>query len=338
MKSQIAPLLLSAFNRPHHLKNALISLERNLLVDDTVLYLSLDGPRTSTEEVNFNQCLEIIKNIKNFKKVYEFISYKNTCGEIIKKTYDYIRSDSPYFVRAEDDLVFSKYFLRFVNEGLIRYRESRDIAAVCGYMYPVTSNSIPESFLLQRFAAWGYGCWRDKVDFSNFNHERLISDAINDKYLYNKINDYAPNVILTLEKVLSEGGFAGDLSAEIFLRKTNKFCLFPSQSLVSNWGFDGTGMNCGVDPRFTRQEPYEGSVIAIHHPVQLAPLNLQKSLYRFEGGFFMRLRNLFFFKSFHEGNVFFKFFYAALMRLSRLLPFIHRYCKSWLQILIRRKE
>jgi len=293
---QLAPIILFAYNRPHHFKETLVALSNNVLAKKSILYIFIDGPK-NMQDVRKIKDIEITidkTNKNSFLKIIVVKSKKNkglaqsiVCGinKIINK-YGKV-------IVLEDDIVTSKFFLRYMNLALNTYVDDKKVFHINGYSYPHTKK-LPESFFLQHASSWGWATWQDRwakyEDDSNvlLKKMRAKSGAVSAMNLDNVFNFFS-----TL-KANARGmikTWAIKWQATIILN--NGLCLFPGTSLVENTGNDGSGENSKQNTFFdTHKSDYENNFEKI--PIKVskkAMLETQNFFKKIRPTFLKRIRN-----------------------------------------------
>lgn len=286
-----APIAIPVFDRPHHFKRCIESLKKNLGAEKTVLYVSSDGPRCNKSKILVQQVRDYIKTIHGFKKVTSFMPNENTSKNIWFETRQRVSDDNQRFIVTEDDNVFSPYFLEFINNGLEVFLDEPKVAAICGYNYPDFPFQKPEAIALRCFAGWGYGTWREKDLLSRVDMRAVASEVFADKQLFAAINKALPHMAPMMQSIFVGNLIAGDVTACSLLIKQGKVCIFPSKSLVTNMGHDGSGEHCGVSDIYSRQTILRER-ISVRDLLSLEPSEMHtRWLSNFFGGRWSEMKN-----------------------------------------------
>lgn len=252
MDYNFAPIILFAFNRPDALKNTVQSLLQNEEAKESDLYIFVDGPRPNKlgEEEKVKKVQEYIKNIEGFKSLHYTFSQNNKGlgNSIITGVCQIIKQYGKAIV-LEDDLIFAKNFLSFMNQGLNRYEKNKKVFSICGYSNKV---KVPtgyeyDSYFCTRSSSWGWGTWADRwntVDWElkDWNRYAKKAKAFNQwggSDCFKMLNDW---------KNGRNQSWAIRFCFAQFLQ--DKVSLFPINSKVKNDGFDGAGTNCKKWNRF----------------------------------------------------------------------------------------
>ena len=70
-----APIFVSVFDRPYHFKACIESLAKNEGAENTLLFVSSDGPKDEASSHNVKLVRDYINNLKFFKKVICFFYF-----------------------------------------------------------------------------------------------------------------------------------------------------------------------------------------------------------------------------------------------------------------------
>jgi len=124
----LAPIALFVYNRPEHTRRTLSYLQKNLLADESRLFVFSDGAKTPADEPKIEQVRQLVKEISGFKSV-KIINSKENLGlanSIIKGVTQLVNEYGKVIV-FEDDLLSSPYTLQYFNEALTRYASEEKV-------------------------------------------------------------------------------------------------------------------------------------------------------------------------------------------------------------------
>src|SRR5438874_2574716 len=122
-----APIVLFAYNRPHFTLRTLESLSANELANESELFIYADGPKAKATD----RQLEAIKEVRQIIRskqwcgkttIIESAQNKGLANSVINGVSEVINRYGRLIV-IEDDVLLSRYFLRFMNEGLEKYKD-----------------------------------------------------------------------------------------------------------------------------------------------------------------------------------------------------------------------
>jgi hypothetical protein len=249
MNMQIA---LFVYNRLEHTKNTINALKRND-VSNVTLYVFSDGFKNSDDEKSVNQLRLYLKNIEGFSKVIvtESNENKGLAKSIISGVTSVLKKHETVIV-LEDDLVVSPYFVDYMRNGLLKYKDDRQVMSIAGYSYPIFAETLEDksdTYFLKLTTSWGWGTWKDSWDFFEKDVDKIVQNFSKDEikeFNINNSENYWKQVLLNKSKVIDT--WAIFWYAAVY--KNNGLTLFPKVSMVDNTGHDGSGTNCGATNRY----------------------------------------------------------------------------------------
>ena len=245
----ISPLVIFAFNRPKYLEKCLKSLKLNKLSRQTITYFFIDYPKLEKDFKNYNKVLKIVRETNIFKKKF-IIQRKYNYGlkKNILNGINYVLKKNETIIVLEDDLYLSKYFLDYMNKYLNFFKNSKNIASIHGYCYPIDKKNLNNFFLLRGADCWGWATWRRAWKFYN-DDNLMLAQKIKNK---NEIDTFNFNNSFNYHEMLfnrPQNTWAINWYASAFIR--NMFTLYPKNSYVRNMGNSGLGTHSNkIDKRF----------------------------------------------------------------------------------------
>jgi hypothetical protein len=147
-------------------------------------------------------------------------------------------------VVLEDDCVVRPGGMDFFREGLAALRYDRRIRSLSGYLFPcpfIRSGTAP--LLLHRFCTWGWATWRDRWQ----NHDPHLGRVVRSLEERNvRIEELAGDLAELCRKPEYLENRVDIWSVPWLLEHfaTSTYCVYPSDSMIDNIGFDGSGKNC----------------------------------------------------------------------------------------------
>jgi hypothetical protein len=243
-KMDNAPIVLFCFNRPVHTLKTLLALKENDLAGESELFIYCDGPKENASEENLNAIKEVRRIARSDKwcgKVTILESERNRglANSVITGVTEIVNRFGRVIV-LEDDLITSRYFLRFMNDGLLKYEDESNVISVAGYLYPVKKR-MPETFFIKATPCWGWATWKRAWQLFNPDAKKLLNEIV-DRDLTHEFDFYGTNHYTQMLRELTEGkldSWALRWYASIFL--ADKLTLLPGVSLVENIGMDNSG-------------------------------------------------------------------------------------------------
>ena len=160
-------------------------------------------------------------------------------------------------ILTEDDNIFAKNFLVFIDKGLDKFADDQSVLAINGYrhFYPVLFDN--NTFYRQNvdFSAWGYGYQRSQ-------YEKYI-EKITPEYFHKMIN--IQNILKLkrngnnrlrdfISRSRSKKIQRTDCQISVMMALENLDVVMPKESLVRNMGWDDTGLHCSSEDKFLAEK------------------------------------------------------------------------------------
>lgn len=242
-----APIIVSVYDRLDHLKNNIRALLANDLAIKSELYVVSDAAYKQEHTARIQEIREFASSISGFKEVHLLFWERNLgAHESIKSAIEEVLLTHDTFIFLEDDIVVSKGFLSYMNEGLDYYRSIDNIFAVCGFClpFPLPKNYDKAVYFYPCNSPWGFATWRDRWDKVNLNYfDREAELKRQGRYkAFASIGFFIKGILRADSRGLIK---AMDLRVYYHMFQNNMCSVFPVISQTQNWGFDGTGEHCG---------------------------------------------------------------------------------------------
>lgn len=251
--SDLAPIILFVYNRPEHTLKTLKALKACNLADESELYIYADGPKENADILTLeqiNKTRKVIRSDRWCKKVVvkESETNKGLASSIIHATSEIVNAYG-WVITIEDDVLVTKSFLQFMNEGLRRFRNHPKVFMISGYFLAVHKiEANHESFFLPLATSQAWGTWKrawDQFDTKATGYEKLkTSDSLRKKFDLDDSYEFTKMLITQMESQKIDS-WAIRFYWSMF--KNNGVNLFPDRSLIKNIGWDNTGTHCVDD-------------------------------------------------------------------------------------------
>jgi hypothetical protein len=246
----LAPIALFVYNRPEHTRRTISYLQKNLLADESRLFIFSDAPKTDDDKAKVEQVRNFIKDVSGFKSV-KIIERKENLGlanSIISGVTQLVAEYGKIIV-FEDDLLSSPHTLEYFNEGLNRYAKEEKVMHIGAYMYELADKKLPETFFWRAATSWGWATWGRA-----WNHFEDDVDVLLNQFDKQKTDQFSINGTMNFWKQLT--GFKAGKNdswairwyASIFLK--GGLTLNPSTSLIQNIGNDGSGTHSNKEDMY----------------------------------------------------------------------------------------
>jgi len=239
----LAPIALFVYNRPEHTRRTISYLQKNLLADESRLFIFSDAPKSDNDKAKVEEVRHLIKEVTGFKSVKITERKKNLgLAESIISGVTQLVNEYDKVIVFEDDLLSSPYTLRYFNEALGKYAKEEKVMHIGAYMYNLPAKNLPQTFFFRAATSWGWATWaRAWKDFEP------DVDVLLKQFDKKKTDRFSIEGTMNFWKQL-EGFKAGKNDswairwyASIFLK--GGLTLNPSTSLVNNIGNDGSGVH-----------------------------------------------------------------------------------------------
>ena len=246
----LAPIALFVYNRPEHTRRTLSYLQKNLLAEESRLFIYSDGAKTVADEPKVEQVRQLAKEASGFKSV-KVISSKQNLGlanSIINGVTQLVNEYGKVIV-FEDDLLSSAHTLQYFNDALSRYATEEKVMHIGAYMFDLADKTLPESYFYRIATSWGWATWRRAWNEFEPDIDKLIG-----QFDRQKINKFSIDGTMNFWKQMLEfrsgrnNSWAIRWYASIFLK--DGLALHPSHSLVHNIGHDGTGVHSNIESTY----------------------------------------------------------------------------------------
>jgi GT2 family glycosyltransferase len=241
----LAPIVLFVYNRPWHTEQTVTALLKNELADASDLIVYSDAPKNEAVVPMVEGVRSFIKGIRGFKSVSIIERERNwgLADNIIDGVTAVVNKHGRVIV-LEDDIVTSPYFLRFMNDALDFYENEENVWHVSGYMFPIDTTDLNDTFFTQGMFCWGWATWarawkhytRDPQNTPSQFNKKMARE-----FDYENTNKFFDQ--LRANKSGKLHTWAIFWYATIYLHKA--LCLSSKNSLTQNIGLDGSGIHCG---------------------------------------------------------------------------------------------
>ncbi len=239
----LAPIALFVYNRPEHTRRTISYLQKNLLADESRLFVFSDAAKTEEDKAKVDEVRQLIHEVTGFKSVKVVLRNENLglANSIISGVTQLVNEYGKVIV-FEDDLLSSVYTLQYFNEALTRYANEDKVMHIGAYMYNLADKKLSQTFFFRAATSWGWATWAHAWKEFEPNVDVLLNQF--DK---KKTEQFSIEGTMNFWKQL-EGFKAGKNDswairwyASIFLK--GGLTLNPSTSLIHNIGNDGSGVH-----------------------------------------------------------------------------------------------
>lgn len=244
-----APVIVFTYNRPKHTKRTIEALAANELASSTELYIFSDAAKKEADRDKVDRIRTYANTVRGFSRVTLIAREENfgLAKNVIRGVTDIINRYGKVIV-LEDDLVTNRFFLRFMNDGLDRYQNQPKVTGITGFSHFADSLPFQGETLFHTLTgtSWSWATWEDRwiyFDEACSDWTDLMQDAaLRKKFNYDNTYDFYK--IMKMQQT-TENMNSWAIRWYWVNFKRDSLILAPVRSLVSNEGWDGSGVHCG---------------------------------------------------------------------------------------------
>lgn len=240
------PIALFTYNRPEHTSRVLKSLANCKRLDECLLHIYCDGPKTEAHAQAVEASRKVVRT--EAEKLRATVIERDANLGLARSVVQGVTDLCDRFGRVivvEDDLVLNPSFLDYVLQALDRYADEPNVYQISGYMFPVSQPPKPDAFFLPLITTWGWATWQRAWQLVDWNApgalEELRDPTVRKRFDLNNSYPYA----VMLENRLQGFNNSWGILFWWHVFKAQGLALHPRRSLVWNGGFDGSGTHRG---------------------------------------------------------------------------------------------
>lgn len=259
--SDCAPVVVVAFNRPHMVRETLLNLSRCEEVDSHEVYLVIDGPRSDADREKINQVVVAANSFRsNGIPNLQVVARDANLGGVpnMRRTLDECLERYGRVIVIEDDILVSRTFLRYMEDGLRKFENDKRVWAINGYLD--WKMAIPRSypydcFMAPRHSAWGWATWKDRWQAVDFELKDWPESA--DDVLLKELSLCGGDIRAMLDAQKSGKLNAWDVQCTYYMRKNGMYTIRPRVSMTKNNGFGTECEHCSQpSSTYSKQKYY----------------------------------------------------------------------------------
>lgn len=251
--SHPAPIALFVYNRPEHTRRTIGYLQKNLLAQESRLFIFSDGAKADADKASVQQVRQLAKDTTGFKSV-KVIARDHNLGlaDSIIAGVTQLVAEYGNVIVFEDDLLSSPHTLQYFNDGLARYADDPKVMHLSAYMFNLKDKTLAETFFFRAAFSWGWATWARA-----WNHFEPDVDKLIQQFDKEKIDEFSINHTMNFWKQVLDfkagknNSWAIRWYASVFLK--GGLTLNPAHSLVHNIGHDGSGTHSNIEDTYRVQ-------------------------------------------------------------------------------------
>lgn len=262
---ELAPIALFTYNRPWHTKQTVEALQKNYFAIESDLFIFSDGAKNTEDQYKVDEVRKYLKSISGFKSITieESPLNKGLANSIIYGVTKIVNTFGKIIV-LEDDLLTSRYLLKYLNQYLEHYAEIDNVISIHGFTYPI--ESLPDVYFIKGADCLAWATWKRGWDVFEQNGQKLLDELIDNSLIKEFDFNYSyPFTQMLRDQIAGKNSsWAIRWYASAFL--ANKLTLYPGKTLVKHIGFDNSGTNCG------NSDPYNSIIYESDPPIKSIPI------------------------------------------------------------------
>ena len=238
--SSPAPIALFTYARPSHTRRVREGIRAT---GTPLLYVFSDGPRSEADAPRVEETRQIIQDV-DWAEVKFFPREQNAgLARSIIEGVSRVLQDHDRVMVLEDDCVPEKDYYRVMGQLLQEFEAEPRVMSLSGYGFPmkIPPNYPYTHFTSYRGSTWGWATWKDRWQQYEPDTKALLQKLKSDELITEKLGPDAAGFIRAQVERGLDIWSPGWLLLPLF---TDQVTLWPTRSLVSNIGFDESGMNC----------------------------------------------------------------------------------------------
>ena len=258
------PVVLFLHSRPDCAATIVRDICCSSVARDIELYIFVDGPRSDAEASlvanTISSAEQALKENTALTRIHWHISKSNKglARSVIYGVSSVLEEHESTIV-LEDDLLLSPFTIEYLTSALKFYSKIEDVFSVTGYNYPtkvISSDARPEfgDIFLPRPSSWAWGTWKrvwDEIEWDG----PIYDDYLSDKELqlnFGNLMGYDVNRMMKKQLRGAIDSWAIRFTYNCFLR--GGLVSYPSRSLVSNTGANGSGTHKGNNREYIEND------------------------------------------------------------------------------------
>ncbi len=240
--SLTTPVLFLIFNRPETTQQVFSAIKK---AKPPRLYVAADGPRS--DYPNDAESCEIARSIAtnvdwdcDVKTLFRETNLG--CGLAVTSAIDWFFEQESEGIILEDDTKPSEQFFKFVNFGLRKYRDDKNIGSICGYNPLTPKPNTNDRIIISNYPSlWGWGTWKNVWEKYSLQPDFHYLHKVTTIYRHIKHLRYTMHIMSILGGV--EKGKIDTWCAQFgfMFSKYQYKVVYPPINLIENIGFGDQG-------------------------------------------------------------------------------------------------
>lgn len=239
--------ILFTYNRPIHTQKVLSSLCQNDEKPQKLIIFQ-DGMKPTTIRSDWEDVGKIIRAVDWCETEVHITDNNKGLANSIVQGINYAFQTCDAVIVLEDDCVPHPKYMSFMNACLGKYRDEKKVYAVGGCPEPIDVDRVPgvDAYFCGRFSSLGWGTWKDRWEMYEQDYailKRIKSDQDCRERLHVWGSDLESHLLGNLSGQCDSWAVFWALK----LIEKDGYFMCPYESLITNIGFDGSGVHSGTE-------------------------------------------------------------------------------------------
>lgn len=238
MTKRDTPLLIIAYNRPHHLSQLLESVKACARLDECDVHIFCDGAKCEQDEKQVAATRSVVRAWANEHdaRVVERNENIGLARSIVSAVTELCDVYGRVIV-LEDDLVVSSDFIDYMLRALDRYENDERIFQISGFMFPIDVPIDADAFFIPLTTTWGWATWSSAWKHFDWDGKgALLGLSDKDESRSFDLDNSYPFTKMLEDRLLGRNDSWGILWRYAVFQR-NGLVLYPRRSLVRVEGF-----------------------------------------------------------------------------------------------------
>ncbi len=250
----LAPIAVFCYNRPRHIEKTLEALAKNVLAEESQLYVFCDGPKANATEEQVHKVEETRRIVRGRKwckdvQIIEAPTNQGLRQSIISGVSRVIEKHGTVIV-VEDDLETSPFFLSYMNNCLEKYKDYRGVFSISAQSC-MNPKDFPQDYPYDVYAypthlPWGWATWKDRWELVDWDIDKKMNELFDKQpSMRDAFMRAGQDLYYRSLKERLNGLDVWSICFSLAHFQHHADSILPIVSYVHNTGFDGSGENSG---------------------------------------------------------------------------------------------
>jgi hypothetical protein len=244
-----APVVMIGYNREWAIKKSLTNLSQCKGVEKRDVFVYIDAPYRIEDARSVSEMIDAAQEFKNkipkLRIISRSVNY-GVPGNLVEAITEIVNKYGR-IIFFEDDVLVSRTFLEYMDEGLEKFESDPKIWSINGYcdhMLYIPWFYSGDVFLSPRVNAWGFGTWKDRWNAVDFSLEEWKKTNKNKSEIKKIEARLGWRFSKCLNDLLEGKDRTWDYQCTYHMYKNDLFAITPRKSLTKNIGLGVDSVHC----------------------------------------------------------------------------------------------